>query len=196
MEFKQNHLQSSQIQSQKQWKKSSNETLKNSLKSLSKRHKNKKRTPVKNCRNSLKPVPLGRAWTHGRLSMDARSHARRCVEAMRPCVGFVPCNTLCDHDAQSCVPATVPVSYSGASFDLYSSPDSSWMLSFSQTPKVLPESIDKLQYKHNYIKGGESIPFSSKISIEIKRNRDPIRHKRGFPLSSFFVVNFTYLSLA
>jgi len=98
--------------------------------------------------------------------------------AVRPCMASATAARLCGSHARSCVLACLSVGSSGASFDLYSSPDSSWMLFFYQNPKVLHEA-DRPQYKHNYIKGGESIPFSSKISIEIRRNRDPIRDNRG-----------------
>ena len=48
-----------------------------------------------------------------------------------------------------------------------------------QNEKVLPRSIEKPQYKHNWIKGNEYVPFSPTFSIETVRNTDPIRAKRG-----------------
>jgi len=44
-----------------------------------------------------------------------------------------------------------------------------------QNLKVLPENIDKPQYKHNWIKGSKSIPFSSRFIVEIRKNKDQIR---------------------
>jgi len=46
-------------------------------------------------------------------------------------------------------------------------------------PKLLPGSTNKPQYKHKWIKGSKSVPFSCRFSIEIRRNRDQIRAKRG-----------------
>ena len=132
----------------------------------------------------------GRAGVHGRLCMDARSHAP-------PCVWPYATRGLQHGDATS--RATFLRLQHGRAFAMHSRASfrslpfalpglrfTSTLPSFpcecyicSQNPKILPDSTDKPQYQHIWINGSEFIPFLCGFSMKTERNWYEERAKTG-----------------
>jgi len=136
-------FRSSQIQSESHESKALMKPSR-ALSSLSLKEKEPKEgMPLKNRCKSLKPAPHPRAWTHGHTHGRAPMHGFRPLQHGR---------AVAMHGHASL--QLFPLALLGLRLTsiLLLIPLECYV--FHQNPKVLPKSTNKLQYKHNYIKGG------------------------------------------